>query len=176
MDLYAAFCHDSGMKRRDPDQLKPADASFAAWLARGHEQASAYRKSRDCAGISPQRVAERACRLAVKEQVKARVSELLSEAKVADIDSVGRAHADLLADLAAARAAENWTAVAALTRTRTSILGMVRDNLHVSYEASLSDDQLVKALAGEDAALAITFRKMLRIKDASGPPSSETTY
>jgi hypothetical protein len=118
------------MPRRTDDHLKPADEKFAANLAKGLEQAEAYRKSRDCKGASPQRVAERACRLAAKPQLKARVTELLHEAKIADIDSVGVAYRQLLADMERARADKNHTALAAYSRIRVQVLGMVRDNVH----------------------------------------------
>jgi hypothetical protein len=109
--------------------LKPADERFAAFLARGLEQAEAYRRSRDTKGVSvsPQRIAERACRAGARTQVKARVTELLHEAKIADIDSVGVAYRQLLADMDAARTDKNHTALAAYSRIRVQVLGMVKD-------------------------------------------------
>ena len=89
----------------------------------------------------------------------------MREARVQDIDSVGQAYTDLLSDMASAREAKNWTALAAFTRTRAQILGMVKEGLHVSFEASLSDDQLIKALAAGDSNKDAVLRTMLGTSD-----------
>jgi hypothetical protein len=85
----------------------------------------------------------------------------LDAAKILAIDSVGRAYQELLADLDAARAAGNWTAVAALTRQRVQILGMLKDHVVVSRVDETSDDALVERLAGGDAYVAAYIRRCL---------------
>ena len=133
------------------DGLKPADERFTALLAQGLGQAEAYRRSHDCGRINPQRIHERASRLAAKPQVRARVHELLRDARVRDIDAAGVAHQQLLEDMEAARKAGNHTAMAAYSRLRASILGMVNDGgFALTIAATLSDAELVKRLAGND--------------------------
>src|SRR5262249_16605392 len=107
------------------------------------------------------RAAERASRLAKKPQVVARVQELLRQSTVRQIDSVGQAHADLLADMEAARAAENWTALAAFTRTRASILGMIKDSMSFTVESQMSGDALIKQIAADDPELAALLRRRM---------------
>jgi hypothetical protein len=149
------------MTTRDQDGLKPAQEKFAAYLAQGCEQAEAYRKSHACTGVNPQRIAERACRLAAKAQVKARIRELLAEAKIQDIDSIGATFQQLLEDMEGARQAKNWTALAAFTRIRTQIHGMLHDNLSLNYEQTLTDEQLARRIAdGDEKIFAALMEKL----------------
>ena len=146
-----AIRHNFDMIQNINDGLKPADERFAALLAQGLLQAEAYRRSHDCGRINPQRIHERASRLAAKPQVRARVRELLREARVRDIDAAGVAHQQLLEDMDAARKSGNHTALAAYSRLRASILGMVNDGgITLTFTASPSDAELVKRLAGND--------------------------
>ena len=149
------------MPVRDQAGLKPADERFAAHLAKGMYQTDAYRKSHDCTGVAPQRIAERASKLAAKPGVKARVQELLREAKVLDIDSVGEAHKAILDAIERASEAKNWTALSSLLKTRAQILGMIKDSMVIAPAEGLSDAQLIDRLAGGDAAKAAMVKKML---------------
>ncbi|MDX1485239.1 MAG: hypothetical protein R3229_12235 [Alphaproteobacteria bacterium] len=149
------------MEKREIDDLKPAQAKFAAMLAQGLSQTEAYRKTHACKGVNAQRIAERASRLAAKPQVIARVQELLREAKILDIDSVGQAHQQLLGDMDSAREAKNWTALASMHRIRMQVLGMIQNSVVVNLEQTLSDEELIKRLADGDPKREEVFREML---------------
>ena len=146
---------------RDKDGLTPQQADFAAYLAKGLSQAEAYRRSHTLRGASMKSIHERGSRLAQRVEIRARVQALLREAKISDIHSVGQAMRDLLNDINAAREASNWTALASLTKTRTQVLGMIKESMIISPAEGLSDIQLIERLAGGDAAKAAMVKKML---------------
>src|SRR5262245_26762436 len=60
-----------------------------------------------------------------------------------------------------ASAAENWTAVSQLMKTRAGILGMLRDHVVLSFEQQMSDQELVERLSRGDAEKAAVYRKLL---------------
>jgi hypothetical protein len=149
------------MTKRDPNLLTQDAAEFAALVAAGMTQAQAYRETHRVSGVSPQRIAERACRLAAKAQVQARINELIRASNIQDLDTAGRAFADLLTQIKAATEAKNWTAVAALMRLRLQCHGILRDHLVMSEESRLSDDELCRKLAGGNEQLAQQLRTLL---------------
>ena len=79
--------------------------------------------------------------------------------------SHGEYLADLLADLASARAARNWTAVGALQRLVGQAIGTLSQTLTVNDER-FSDDELIERLALGDPELAAMLRRKLANKDA----------
>ena len=142
--------------------LTPQQERFAVALAKGLSQADAYRSAYR---LKPQTTAESvyaaASRVAKDPQVKSRVRQILSEARIVDIDNVGQAWRDLLDVLQEARDEKNFTAVAALLRQRLTGLGALQHHLHVTQHSSMSDEQLVKRLAGDDESIAIALRAIL---------------
>ena len=145
--------------------LKPSQEKYAALLARGLTQADAYRQSHAVEGVNPQRISERACKLAAKDQVKARVQALLSEAKVSDLLSAGTAISKLLEDMEGARAAKNWTALASFHRLSLQVLGLLKENIVLTEEERLTDEELIKRLAVGDPGTASMLRNMIGSAD-----------
>ncbi|MQA65025.1 MAG: hypothetical protein GEU76_03855 [Alphaproteobacteria bacterium] len=156
------------MKTLTDEGLKPAHEKFAVLLAKGLNQADAYRGSHNCDGLTNQRIGERASKLAARGPIKARVRALLRQAKVSDLDSVGQAFKDILKDIEEARQAKNWTAVAQMSRLRVQCHGMILDKgMILSPTADMTDAQLITRIAGGDEELAA------RIKFILGPGEDE---
>jgi hypothetical protein len=146
------------IKIRDADGLSFAEGRFANFLAHGMSQKDAFRKAWPKSRATAACVHERASRLANSPAVKARVREILSQMKVSDLDSAPAAYQDLLSALQAATDARNWTAVAALSRLRLDVQGMLRSSHAGMGDRSLSDETILDRLAGTNAEL----RKQLK--------------
>lgn len=148
---------------RDPvTGLTPQQEAFAVALAKGLSQADAYRQA---VNVRPSTkdtsIHVNACKMAANHNVKQRVRQILSEARVADIDNVGQAWRDLLDLLEEARKEKNYTAVAAFMRQRLTGLGTLQHKLTVTHESTLSDTELVRRLVGNDAEKAEILRSVL---------------
>jgi hypothetical protein len=150
------------MKTLTDEGLKPAHEKFAVLLAKGLNQTEAYRESHNTEGLTNQRISERASKLAARGPIKARVRELLRQAKVSDIDSVGQAFNDILKDIEEARQAKNWTAVAQLSRLRVQCHGMILDKgMILAPGSDMTDAQLIARIAGGDEEVAARLRFVL---------------
>jgi len=55
----------------------------------------------------------------------------------------------------------NLTAAAAFNRQRLQVLGMLKVDVNMTFEANLSDADLIDRLAGDDMALAAALRGRL---------------
>ena len=130
-------------------------------LVQGLSQRLAYRQAFDNRKSVNERIDERASRLRNSLHVCARLQAILKAAKLTDLDSAGAAIADMLSDLSRTRAAENWTAAAAFTKIRRQPHGLMRDNLTVTMEQLMTDDDLAKRLAKGDEAKAAALRAVL---------------
>lgn len=119
--------------------------------AQGYAQAAAYREAYYTNGAKDETVWQEASRLAHDPKVAARVDESIREMRIEEIDDARVAYIDMLRDLDRAREANNWTAVAQLTKMRLQFHGLLKDRLVVSGgAASLTDQQLITELAGDD--------------------------
>ena len=138
---------------RDPETgLSPPEQRFAVELAKGQFQTAAYRIAFDTnPATKTTTIASKASTLAKNSAVQSVVFQLLSEARITDIDNVGRAWKDMLDALEEARAEKNYTAVAAFTRLRLTGLGSLEHNIHIRH-SGLSDTQIITHLAGGDDA------------------------
>jgi hypothetical protein len=143
-------------------QLK--EQRFAFMIATGRTQVDAYSAVFNVEGLSRDVIEKRASRLANKAGVIERGRAFLKEQNIADLDSAAECVQDLLADLRKAREAANWTAVAALTRLRGQMHGVLKDSVHVQSEQKLTDEQVAQRIAGGDLKLAA----MLRARMGSG--------
>ncbi len=97
------------------DELTPKQAEFCRLVACGHNASDAYRLSHDATRQRPTSVNVAASKLMARAKIKQRIRELLREARVEDIVSVGEHTLHLLEDRLAAKADNNHTAVAANT-------------------------------------------------------------
>ena len=138
------------MDKRLPNGLTARERQFCRNLCKGMTQLAAYRAAGYGKRANDTTAKAKASRMAGRDIVRATVAEMLQASGVKDLDSVGQAFSDLLQDIASARAQENWTAVAALTRQRLQVLGMLTDRMSVTVENSASDSELAARLAGDD--------------------------
>ncbi len=143
------------------DEMDPKEARFCVLRACGHSQSDAYRFAWDCKRAKPESVHRMAHRIAQRVHVKSRIRELLRQARVEDVLSVGEHMAHILEDRLAAKADRNHTAVAANNRTLATILGMTSNTLVLAAEKSETDEQLTTRLSGGDAHKAEMLRAII---------------
>ena len=93
--------------------------------------------------------------------IQARIKVLFDSIKIQDIDNHGRHYRRVLEARKMALEAQNYTAVAASDRLLAQMQGALIDRSHVTFEASLSDDELVDAVAKGDGILAQAMRARL---------------
>ncbi|MEE8099312.1 MAG: hypothetical protein V3T13_05205 [Hyphomicrobium sp.] len=96
-----------------------------------------------------------------RAHVRGRVRELLRLAKVQDIESAGESYAKMLEDMEAARADQNHNAVMGYTRIKMQAHGMLKDNVSMTMESSLSDEDLIQRMAGDDPVKLAALRTIL---------------
>ncbi len=149
------------------DELTPKQAEFCRLVACGLNASDSYRQSHDATRQRPTSVNVAACKLMARATIKQRVRELLREARVEDVCSVGEHMAHLCEDREAAKADGNFTALAAFDRTLATVLGMTNSTVFVAAEKSESDDALVARLAQGDEKKAALLRQLLG-KDSFG--------
>ena len=156
---------DMAKMARDDDGLSPQESRAAALLAQGLTQAGAYRQAFDVKRMKPETVWNKASKLFSRSEVQARVCELLKAARVQDIESVGEAFATMLGDMESARADGNHNAVAQYTRIKMQAHGALKDNVSMTIEQRATDEQLIKAVAGDDPVLEAALWKQLGAPD-----------
>ncbi len=144
-----------------PDGLTAKQREFARLVACGHTQADAYRRAYDVKRAKPETVARNASKLMHNTYVATRVRELLKQARVEDIVSVGEAVKFILEGRERAIMAGNSTAEAAFTLQLTKVTGMNRESVLVGAEKSESDDELVARLSGGDPHKATMLRSII---------------
>ena len=153
---------------RDEDGLTVVEAKAAALCARGFTQSEAYRQATGTTRAKPETVHKRASDMFKRAHVQGRVRELLRLAKVQDIETVGESYAKMLEDMEAARTDQNHNAVMGYTRIKMQAHGMLRDNVSMTMESSLSDEELLQRMAGADPARIAAMRVILGAQDSFG--------
>ena len=143
------------------DELNGKQAEFCRLVACGHNASDAYRLSHDATRQRPTSVNVAASKLTAKPKIKQRVRELLKQARVEDVLSVGEHMVHLCEDREAARADGNFTALAAFDRTLATVLGMTNSTLVVAAEKSETDEQLIARLAQGDPVLEKHLRAII---------------
>ena len=138
---------------RDDDGLMPKEAMAAKLFASGLNQSEAYRAAFGSRS-KPSIVPSKASILFAKPEVKARIRDLLREAKISDITSVGEHIHRMLEARAEAFAEKNYTAAASWDKTIAQCLAMTQHRVTVSVMADRTDAQLVELIAGDDKVLA----------------------
>lgn len=155
---------------KDPSTgLHPNEEKFCRYLATGMNQSEAYRAahSKDRVDrLSKDQIAVRASKMAGRQGIRERVRQLLDEAKISDLDNLGRAFTDLMRFIEKAEDKQNFTALAALMRLRLQLLGALKDNVSLKVEEGISDEELVKRLSEKNPALASVLAKTLGKPDA----------
>lgn len=146
--------------RVGPD-LNARHEKFAGLLAIGYSQLDAYKASFPSKGKSDTDLSSRASKLARNEHVQLRAKAILDAVNLSAIDTANQAIVELIQDIKACRNAGKWAALAALTRLRLQVHGILKENLNVTAEQQLSDEELIKRLASGDPALAAMLKGML---------------
>ena len=143
------------------DEMDPKEAKFCVLRASGYNQSDAYRVAWGRTQAKPESIHRMAHRVAQRVHVKSRIRELLREARVNDIETVGEAYNQLLEDMQTAREQNNATALASFTKTKFQAQGMMREHLVVSGEKSETDDELIARLAQGDEHRARRLREII---------------
>jgi len=86
---------------------------------------------------------------------------ILSTARAEDCMKVGRTMRQLEDFIQNSADAENWTAVSSMMDKKLKVMGLMRDRVVVSHEATMDDDTLVEALAGDDPKKQALLRALL---------------
>ncbi len=150
-----------GRPQNDENGLTPAQERFVGLLARGHSGRQAAKLAYPDANLSDSAYDDKASKLRKLPAVQTRLRSLLDAAKIEDIYTAGRWVADVLEDIAIARARNNLTAVASSRRMLGQALGVLKDHVVLSAEQTTSDADLVKQLAGDDEQKAATLTAVL---------------
>ena len=145
----------------DQDGLTPEEAKACLYRAQGLSQSDAYRRAFNKPQAKPKTINEKACRLFARPATQARVSELLSASKLADLESLGEASQKLLEDIDAARERGNDNAVMGFTRIKIQIHGVLKDTVSLSVEQRADDATLIDQLSAGDPAKAAALRQVL---------------
>ncbi len=153
---------------RDDDGLTPAESRAAVLRAQGVTQADAYRQAFGVRRAKQKTIIEKASRLFAKDNMKARIHDLLSASKLADLESLGEASQKLLEDIDAARVRGNDNAVMGFTRIKMQMHGALKDAVSLSVEQRQDDATLIDQLAGDDPAKAAALRQVLGAADSFG--------
>ena len=157
---------------KDGDGLTPNEGRFAACLCQGMTQREAFKRAWPKTRAKPHQIDNRASALANKPEVKRRCREILSAMKISDLDSAPAAFKDLLSALQAATDARNWTAVAALSRLRLDVQGLLKSSNAGMADRSISDETLLDKLAGSNAELRKQLQSLLGSDDFEKPSST----
>lgn len=156
---------------KDPDGLSVKQARFAALVAQGSTYSDAYRATHPRSRVKGNSLYVEASKLAALPNVRRRLNELLSQAKVEDMISAPRMLEWLWRGLEASFNAENFTAFANLLRQGNQIVGILKNELIVSGEKALTDQELIERMAGGDKKRA----RMLKSIFGGKPGKTETT-
>jgi hypothetical protein len=149
------------MPARIGPQLNASYQRFAGLLAIGHSQTDAYRECFTTKGRTEDAIKSAAHKAANNPHVKSYAKAIVEQLNISAIDSANQAVIELIQDIKRCRDAGKWAALAALTRLRLQVHGILKENLNVTAEQQLSDAELIKRLSGNDPALAAMLQGML---------------
>lgn len=122
---------------------------FARLWCQGYSNTDAYALAYDNE-MTPEQQAVEAHGLLKNPKIVALCTEILKAAKLEEIDNPQKAFRDLMQDIDGARDDKNWSAVMAGHDKRLKAWGMLKDRQIIENVESMSDEQLVKELAGDD--------------------------
>jgi len=150
-----------GRPQNDVNGLTPAQERFVGLLARGNSGRQAVKMAYPDANLSNSGYDEKAAKLKRLPAIQARLGSLVDAAKIEDIYNQGRWVTDVLADVERAIKRGNETAVASYRRMLGQALGVLKDRIVLSAEQSMSDADLLKALAGDDKGKIVVLQDVL---------------
>ena len=148
-------------EKRLPDGLTARERIFAELMCKGMRPRDAYRQ----AGLGPRMTDKQASdAAAIKGKQPAIIgwmAQWLRQARISDIDSPGAAVNDVVHAFHEARDTGNLTAAAALGRLRFQANG-IAERTTINLEATVSDADLLRRIAGDDNSKAALLSSMLR--------------
>jgi len=152
-----------GNSRRE-DELAPEERRFCALRARGYSQTAAYREAYNRPRQNAHTASSHASNIARRPRVVAYLKSLFREAKKLDLISHAEYVDNLMADHAAAKAADNCTAAANFQRLIGQAIGSLSDTMVI--EERTDPEVLLARLEGTLDATAIEqLRRALSAKD-----------
>jgi hypothetical protein len=149
-----------------PQAMKQREIQYASLRALGMDGINAYRRAYRAKRVTAEVIAKRAERLDKEQRIIDRIALCVSEFKIEQIDSIGKAYLDLLDSIEKCKLAKQWSAVFSGTALRLKCLGMLRDNLHLTGDAKLTDEQIIARLGATDPHIAAYLKGKLGSGDA----------
>jgi hypothetical protein len=145
--------------------LTPKQEKFAVGIAAGLSQSDAYRAAYSASRMKPEQVWQEASRLRWNHKVARRIEELLTVARVEDLTSVGKELRRTMDLQQEALLDRNHAAVASFQRQLNGAVGLTDRRIVLSYESSLSDQELLERLSGGDPKKLAAARVLLGAPD-----------
>lgn len=143
------------------DTLTAKQEKFARGIAAGLNQSDAYRAAYSGSRMTPKQVWEEASKLRHKPKVSQRIEELLRVARIEDLTSVGKELRRTMDLQQEALSDRNHAAVASFQRQLNGAVGLADRRIVLSYERSLSDQELLERLSGGDPEKLAAARMLL---------------
>ena len=137
-------------KGKLPNGLTPQQELFALKLATGMTASDSYRFAYDLEEGQDKNVHSMAANLRKKPHIADRISEILRDQHVDDLDSPQKVLLDCLHACQEAKEDKNWGAVATLLKTRAQMQGMLKDRIIIHSDEHLSDHELARQLSQGD--------------------------
>ena len=122
-------------------QLIAREIAFCNYVALGYDGSDAYRRAFKAKRLDAEIVAKRANRLLNEPGVRDKIAACVGELKLEQLDSLGKAYKDLLMGIEASFNAKNYNAYFAGMRLRLQCQGLLKDNVNISTEQRMTDEQ-----------------------------------
>jgi hypothetical protein len=146
--------------------LEPREVAFCGYVALGHDHSDAYRRAYKAKRLTTEIIAKRADRLAQRQDIRDRVAMCVNEFKLEQLDSLGKCYSELIDSLAQCKLSKNWAAYFSGMRLRLQCMGMLKENIHLTSEQKLSDEQLLDRLGSKDPHAKAMIKAVLGSGDA----------
>jgi hypothetical protein len=147
-----------------PVSLTAKQANFVDCIAHGMSAKDAYRIAYNT-DADDNAVRADAAKLKRNPAVALTLREILRTSRLQDMDSVGELIADTKEDRLAAKENGAHAAVAAFDRMRGNWLGVEKTTIHLDPVQLLSDEELIRRLAGDDPKRIEAARTLLGAPD-----------
>lgn len=149
-----------------PKAMKGREIEFSSLIALGMNPSDAYKRAFRAKRVTADVIAKRADRLCKEQRIIDRVAMCVAELKLEQIDSLGKAYRDLLDSLDKCLDAKNYAAYFSGMRLRLQCLGMLKDNINITSEQKMTDEQLLDRLGSKDPELKGKLRLVVGSGDA----------
>jgi hypothetical protein len=154
------------MESAEPKPLISREITFCNYVALGYDGSDAYRRAFKAKRLDAETVAKRANRLLNEPGVRDKIALCVAELKLEQLDSLGKCYSELIDSLAQCKASKNWAAYFSGMRLRLQCMGMLKENIHLTSEQKLSDEQLLDRLGSKDPHAKAMIKAVLGSGDA----------